>query len=93
MLAIRSLYVFQEVNIDRRYTFLEAVTDWRTLTYTFFCGLRWNKSVYVGVLISLWLFLIPLFLFAAQPTEFFLDVLKKLEQQRHKYVELRGKNM
>jgi hypothetical protein len=30
---------------------------------------------YVGVLISLWLFL-----FAAQPKEFFLDGLKKLEQ-------------
>jgi hypothetical protein len=36
-------------------------------------------------LISLWLFL-----FAAQPTEFFLDVLKKLEQRSHKCVELRG---
>jgi hypothetical protein len=40
---------------------------------------------YVGVLISLWLFL-----FAAQPKEFFLDGLKKLEQRRHKCVELRG---
>jgi hypothetical protein len=29
------------------------------------------------------------FLFAAQPKEFFLDGLKKLEQQRHKRVELR----
>jgi hypothetical protein len=34
---------------------------------------------------SLWLFL-----FAAQPKEFTLDGLKKLEQPRHKYVELRG---
>jgi hypothetical protein len=42
-------------------------------------------SQYVGVLISLWLFL-----FAAQPKEFFLDGLKKLEQQSHKCVELRG---
>jgi hypothetical protein len=40
---------------------------------------------YIGVLISLWLFL-----FAAQPEEFFLDGLKKLEQRSHKYVELRG---
>jgi hypothetical protein len=40
---------------------------------------------YVGVLISL-----RLFLFAAQPKEFFLDMLKKLEQRSHKCVELRG---
>jgi hypothetical protein len=32
----------------------------------------------------------PIFLFAAQPKEFFLDGLKKLEQQSHKCVELRG---
>jgi hypothetical protein len=32
----------------------------------------------------------PIFLFAAQPREFFLDGLKKLEQQRHKCVEIRG---
>jgi hypothetical protein len=32
----------------------------------------------------------PIFLFAAQPEEFFLDVLKKLEQRSHKCVELRG---
>jgi hypothetical protein len=38
-----------------------------------------------GVLISLWLFL-----FAAQPKEFFLDGLKKSEQPSHKCVELRG---
>jgi hypothetical protein len=31
--------------------------------------------MYVGVLVSFWLFL-----FAAQQKEFFLDVLKKLEQ-------------
>jgi hypothetical protein len=41
------------------------------------------------VLISLWRFLSHLFLFAAQPKEFFLDGLKKLEQQSHKRVELR----
>jgi hypothetical protein len=34
---------------------------------------------------SLWLFLS-----AAQPKEFFLDGLKKLEQRSHKCVELRG---
>jgi hypothetical protein len=38
----------------------------------------------VRVLISLWLFL-----FSTQPKEFFLDVLKKLEQRSHKCVELR----
>jgi hypothetical protein len=32
-----------------------------------------------------------IFLFAAQPQEFFLDGLKKLEQRSHKCVELRGK--
>jgi hypothetical protein len=31
----------------------------------------------------------PIFLLAAQPKEFFLAKLKKLEQQSHKYVELR----
>jgi hypothetical protein len=40
---------------------------------------------YVGVLISLWLFL-----FAAQPKEFFLNKLKKSEQRSHKCVELTG---
>jgi hypothetical protein len=30
------------------------------------------------------------FLFAAQPKEFFLDGLKKLEQRSHKCVELRS---
>jgi hypothetical protein len=45
---------------------------------------------YVGVLISLGLFLFPIFLFAAQPKEFVLDGLKKLEQRSHKCVELRG---
>jgi hypothetical protein len=45
---------------------------------------------YVGVLRSLWLFLFPIFLLAAQPKEFFLDELKKLEQRSHKCVELRG---
>jgi hypothetical protein len=42
-------------------------------------------QIYVRVLISLWLFL-----FAAQPKEFFLDGLKKLEQRSRKCVELRG---
>jgi hypothetical protein len=42
--------------------------------------------MYVGVLISLWLFL-----FAAQAKEFFLGGLKKLEQRSHKCVELREK--
>jgi hypothetical protein len=32
----------------------------------------------------------PISLFAAQPKDFFLDGLKKLEQQSHKCVELRG---
>jgi hypothetical protein len=46
--------------------------------------------IYVGVLISLWLFLFPTVLFAAQPKTCFLDGLKKLEQRSHKCGELRG---
>jgi hypothetical protein len=42
-------------------------------------------TLYLGVLISLWLLL-----FAAQPKEFSLDGLKKLEQRSHKCLELRG---
>jgi hypothetical protein len=41
------------------------------------------------VLISLWLFLFPIFVFAAQPKEFFWVGLKKLEQRNYKCVELR----
>jgi hypothetical protein len=40
---------------------------------------------YVEVLISLWLLI-----FVAQPKEFFLDGLEKLEQRSRKCVELRG---
>jgi hypothetical protein len=36
------------------------------------------NSDYVGVLISLWLFLFPIFLFAAQPKEFFLGWVKEV---------------
>jgi hypothetical protein len=46
-------------------------------------------SRYVRVVISLWLFLLLIFVFAAQPKEFFLDGLKKLEKRNHKCVELR----
>jgi hypothetical protein len=42
------------------------------------------------MLISIRIFLFPIFLFAAQPKELFLDVLKKLEQRSHKRVELSG---
>jgi hypothetical protein len=54
--------------------------------------IRWRtgKDIYVGALIRLWLFQFPIFLFAAQLKEFFLDGLKKLEQPSHKCVELRG---
>jgi hypothetical protein len=48
------------------------------------------NTEYVVLLVSLWHFLFPIFLFAAQPKEFFLDGLKNLEQQSHKCVELRG---
>jgi hypothetical protein len=51
---------------------------------------RRRRQGYVGELKSLWLFLFPVFLFAAQPKEFFLDGLKKLKQRSHKFVELRG---
>jgi hypothetical protein len=33
---------------------------------------------------------VPIFLFAAQTKDFFLDGLKKLEQRSHKCVELKG---
>jgi hypothetical protein len=45
--------------------------------------------LFIGVLISLWLFLF--FLFAAQPKEIFLYGLNKLEQGSHKRVELGGR--
>jgi hypothetical protein len=48
------------------------------------------ETLYMGVLISLWFFLVPIFLFAAQPKEIFLDWLRKLEQRNHKCVELKG---
>jgi hypothetical protein len=43
-----------------------------------------NTWCYVGVLMRLWVFL-----FAAQPKEFFLYGLKKLEWRSHKGVELK----
>jgi hypothetical protein len=42
------------------------------------------------VLKTLGLFRFPIFLFAAQLKEFFLDGLKKLKQLSHKFVELKG---
>jgi hypothetical protein len=53
---------------------------------TLFTSSDWQKTrgSYVRVLINLWLFL-----FAAQPKEFFLDGSKKLEQRSQKCVELR----
>jgi hypothetical protein len=50
--------------------------------------LSWLYLKYVGVLIKSLAF--PISLSAAQPNEFFLDRLKKLEQRSHKCVELRG---
>jgi hypothetical protein len=44
---------------------------------------------YVGVQINLWVSLFPVSIFAAQPKEFFLEGLKKLEQRSHKCVELK----
>jgi hypothetical protein len=52
--------------------------------------LRFIIGLYIGVLRSLWLFLIPISPFAAQRKEFFFDGLKKLEQRSHKYAQLRG---
>jgi hypothetical protein len=43
-------------------------------------SLMTNLREYVRVLTSLQLFQFPSFLFVAQPKEFFLDGLKKLEQ-------------
>jgi hypothetical protein len=47
-------------------------------------------DLYVAGLIILWLSLFPIFIFAAQPKELFLDWLKKLEQRSHKCVTLEG---
>jgi hypothetical protein len=49
-----------------------------------------ERHSYVGVLISIWLFCFTCGWFAAQPKEFFLGALKKLEQRSHKGMELRG---
>jgi hypothetical protein len=46
--------------------------------------------IYVRVLKSFWLFLFLIFLFAAQPKEFFLGGLKKLEQWSLSLWSLRG---
>jgi hypothetical protein len=53
------------------------------------CELRVTKNKRMGADKSL-LLLFPIFLFAAQPKEYFLNGLKKLEQRSHKCVELRG---
>jgi hypothetical protein len=66
----------------------EAITM-KPVAYILGPTFDYRHLIYVGVLISFWLFLFPLFLFAAQPREFFLDGLTKLERS-HKYVELRG---
>jgi hypothetical protein len=63
-------------NLELMYVTIVSHTDFRGLKFLEKC---------VGVLISLWFFL-----FAAQPKEFFLDGLMKLEQRSHKCVELRG---
>jgi hypothetical protein len=57
----------------------------RVKTHLQLINITLNYNQYVGVLISLWLFL-----FAAEPNEFFLDGLMKLEQRSHKCLELRG---
>jgi hypothetical protein len=48
-------------------------------SFSFFLTLKTN-FLHIGVLISLWLFLFPIFVSAAQQKEFFLDGLMKLEQ-------------
>jgi hypothetical protein len=53
--------------------------------YSYGLGFTSQLGDYVGLLISLWLFL-----FASQPKEFVLGELKKLEQRSHKCVELSG---
>jgi hypothetical protein len=53
-------------------------------------GSSQDGGKYVGVLISLLLIPFSILLFVAQPNEFFVDGLKKVEQLSHKCVELRG---
>jgi hypothetical protein len=51
---------------------------------------RCTRKKYVRVLISLRLSLFLIFIFAAQPKEFILNGLKKLEKRSHKCAELKG---
>jgi hypothetical protein len=68
-----------------KWTFLTETQYARLVSILCTCPFSDNKSktnanrasnmghqTYVGVLISLWLFLLPIFLFTAQPKEFFL---------------------
>jgi hypothetical protein len=57
-------------------------------TGTLTSGFQSHSLTYVGVLISLWLFL-----FGAQPKDFFLVGLKKLEQGPRKCMWSSGENM
>jgi hypothetical protein len=57
------------------------------LCFSWYCS---KGRKYIRVLISFWLLLFSISLLAAHPKEFFLGGLKKLEQQSHKCVELRG---
>jgi hypothetical protein len=76
--------VLEEVGIVKLFLALYANRSvWFHDRCWFSCELDLSTDTvvrYIGVLISLWLFLFPTFLFAAQPKEFFLDGLKKSEQ-------------
>jgi hypothetical protein len=69
---------------------IQSVPGGKSIFWEVMASVILSKKVYVGMLLSLWLFLFPIFLFAAQPKEFFLDGLKKLEQRSHKCVEVGG---
>jgi hypothetical protein len=69
---------------------LEQVALRLSSGFHFFCGLYNDTDIMLiirrGADKSL---AFPIFLFAAQPKQFFWDGLKKLEQRNHKCVELR----
>jgi hypothetical protein len=72
--------VIRGQELYRKFSACHSLTSFMLLSTSSYASLP-----VVAVQKSLWLFL-----FAAQPKEFFLDGLKKLEQRSYKCVELRG---
>jgi hypothetical protein len=65
---------------------VQVLQDVHTVFSPFLCGIRRGADKSLA-------FPVPIFVFAAQQKEFFLDGLNKLEQRSHKCVELRGEHV